>query len=146
MENITIRPYRPTDLDFLIALWLESTITGHPFIKESYWYESEPLVRQEYIPNATTWVYEHRGQLGGFISIMADKFIAALFVATDLQGKGVGKTLIRYAQACYPMLMLEVFQKNYHAHQFYKRLGFSDISEEFNQDVQEITHIMRWIG
>ncbi len=40
-----IRVWNSEDLTPLLALWLESTTLAHPFIKASYWQESEALVR-----------------------------------------------------------------------------------------------------
>ena len=40
----------------LLALWLDSTIHAHPFISESYWRDSVAVVRDVYLPAASTWV------------------------------------------------------------------------------------------
>lgn len=75
-----IRLYQPQDLEQLMSLWLTTTTEAHPFIDQRYWLDSEPLVRNIYISEAATWVYSHNGDIGGFISVMEQQFIGALFV------------------------------------------------------------------
>lgn len=139
-----IRPYRSEDLDTLMALWLTTTTQAHPFITPSYWQESEPLVRNVYIPAASTWVYLHDGKLAGFISVMEQQFIGALFVSADLQGKGIGKALINQVKETYPKLLLEVYKDNLSALQFYLAMGFHVISEQPHPETGQITFIMQW--
>ncbi|PFP21171.1 N-acetyltransferase, partial [Bacillus sp. AFS073361] len=85
----------------LLSLWLESTTEAHPFIDAQYWIESEPLVRDTYLPGAETWVWEEEGDVRGFISVMESQFIGALFVATAHAGKGIGHALIHHVQQQY---------------------------------------------
>ncbi len=76
-----IRAQRPADRERVLALWLASTTAGHPFIRPDYWRASLPIVRDVYLPGACTWVEEENDALRGFISVMHEKFIGALFVA-----------------------------------------------------------------
>ena len=90
-----IRESNADDLAPILALWMESTIFAHPFIEERYWRESEPIVRDVYLPAAQTWVWEEEGELKGFVSVIDDRFLGALFVAV-----GVDTTLLaRSAEA-----------------------------------------------
>ena len=139
-----IRPYESDQLDTLMALWLESTVSGHPFISESYWRESEPMVRDVYIPQSKTWVYLQEDILVGFISILDQKFIGALFVAPHYAGKGIGSQLLEFVQSRYPSLSLEVYQKNQRAVHFYHHMGFRIEESAWQNDTQHPTWIMRW--
>lgn len=71
-----IRQSTPDDLAPILALWMDSTIYAHPFIEERYWRESEPIVRDVYLPAAQTRVWEESGQLKGFASVMEARFWA----------------------------------------------------------------------
>jgi putative acetyltransferase len=51
--------------------------------RESYWRDSVAVVRDVYLPAASTWVWEQDGELKGFISVMESRFVGALFVAPD---------------------------------------------------------------
>ena len=53
-----IRKWDAKDNLPLLDLWLESTIHAHPFISESYWRDSVAVVRDVYLPAASTWVWE----------------------------------------------------------------------------------------
>jgi hypothetical protein len=53
-----IRKWDAKDNRPLLTLWLESTIHAHPFISESYWRDSVAVVRDVYLPAASTWVWE----------------------------------------------------------------------------------------
>ncbi len=58
-----IRKWDTEDTAPLLALWLDSTIHAHPFISESYWRDSVAVVRDVYLPAASTWVWEQDGEL-----------------------------------------------------------------------------------
>ena len=75
-----IRPCGPADIDRLMALWLPSTIAAHPFVAEKYWRESAALVRENYLPRAQSWACWHENEIVGFISVLDEQFIGALFV------------------------------------------------------------------
>lgn len=139
-----IRPFRADDLDALMALWLTTTIEAHPFIDETYWRESEALVRDVYLPDAATWIAEKEGSLLGFISVMERQFIGALFIARSAQGNGIGSALIKQVKARYPELMLEVYKENVSAIGFYVKQGFGIVSEQPHPDTGQTTYVMRW--
>lgn len=139
-----IRTYESYQLDALMNLWLESTLSGHPFIMESYWQESHAVVRDVYIPQSQTWVYMQEEKLAGFISILEQQFIGALFVAPHDTGKGIGIQLLKYVQSCYSTLSLEVYQKNQRAVNLYHRMGFRIEEAAWQNDTQHPTWIMCW--
>ncbi|MDR0807282.1 MAG: N-acetyltransferase [Enterobacteriaceae bacterium] len=140
-----IRRYQPDDIDALMQLWLTTTIEAHPFIAKEYWLESEPLVRNVYIPDATTWVYTDNGKIGGFISVMEQQFIGALFVDAALRGKGIGKALINQVKEEYPKLLLEVYKENTPALEFYQAMNFQIVSEQPHPATARVTYIMGWV-
>lgn len=129
-----IRPYNSNDLEQVMSLWLDSTISAHPFIDAGYWHQVKPLVAEQYLPHSVTWVYEHKQEILGFISILDNNLIGALFVKTSSQQTGIGKALIEYAKLNYPLLLLEVYPQNERAYQFYQRMGFKTLSESFNEE------------
>ncbi|WP_409309534.1 N-acetyltransferase [Pectobacterium sp. B1J-3] len=139
-----IRPYRDLDLAPLMQLWLKSTILAHPFIREDYWRESEAEVRDVYLPQSQTWVYEEQGRIIGFISVLESRFIGALFIEQDYYGKQIGAALILHVQARFPLLSLEVYQQNTRACRFYHKQGFIVVEENVNQDTQATALIMQW--
>lgn len=128
----------------IMALWLVSTTEAHPFISAQYWHESEAVVRDTYLPNALTWVAEDKGEIIGFISVLEQQFIGALFVDKLYHGKGVGQLLMMHVKMIFPQLMLEVYLENHRALCFYQREGFHIQDTQFNEDTQHKTAIMLW--
>ncbi|TBL68099.1 N-acetyltransferase [Hafnia alvei] len=139
-----IRPAVKQDMPAIMALWLVSTTEAHPFISAQYWRESEAVVRDTYLPNALTWVAEDRGEIIGFISVLEQQFIGALFVEKSYHGKGIGQLLMMHVKMIFPQLMLEVYLENHRALRFYQREGFQTQDTQFNEDTQHKTAIMLW--
>lgn len=138
-----IREAHCGDMPTLLALWLESTIAAHPFIAPAYWQESLPCVRDIYLPNALTWVQDDDG-IQGFISVLEQQFVGALFVRPAAQRQGTGRALMRSVQQRYPALSLEVYQQNLKAVAFYREMGFRVVEDAWQPDTQQATFIMRW--
>ncbi len=114
-----IRKWDTEDTAPLLALWLDSTIHAHPFISESYWRDSVAVVRDVYLPAASTWVWEQDGELKGFVSVLDSRFVGALFVAPGATRQGIGRALLDEIKQHYAWLSLEVYQKNESAVSFY---------------------------
>lgn len=117
---------------------------GHPFIKANYWCDCIPLVRDAYLANAKNWVWEEDSKLLGFVSIMEGRFLAAMFVAPRAVRRGIGKALMQYVQQRHPHLMLEVYQKNQPAIDFYQAQGFHIVDCAWQDETQLPTWIMSW--
>ena len=139
-----IRRLQPDEMDELIEIWLASTIQAHPFISENYWHESESIVRNVYIPQSETWVYQHQDKMVGFISVLDSLFIGALFVSEPFIGKGMGQSLMEHVKQIYPSLSLEVYQKNQRAVHFYHRQGFRIEESAWQNETRHPTWIMSW--
>lgn len=107
-----IRDLKQKDIDKVMEIWLESTIKAHDFIPEKYWQDNYNAVKDIYIPQSKTYVYEEGEEIKGFISILNDDFIGALFVSPNEQGKGIGSKLIEYANAKFNNLKLAVYKQN----------------------------------
>ena len=104
-----IRDLKQKDIDKVMEIWLESTIKAHDFIPEKYWQDNYNAVKDIYIPQSKTYVYEEGEEIKGFISILNDDFIGALFVSLNEQGKGIGSKLIEYANAKFDNLKFVPF-------------------------------------
>lgn len=139
-----IRKWTTKSLDPVLTLWLESTTFAHPFIDEQYWHDSLALVRDVYLPAAQTWVWEENDTLLGFVSVMDNQFVGALFVAPQALHRGIGSALLNEVKQRYPMLSLEVYQKNGRAVSFYHALGFRIEDGAWQEETKHPTWIMRW--
>lgn len=139
-----IRKWTAKSLDPVLTLWLESTTFAHPFIDEQYWHDSLALVRDVYLPAAQTWVWEENDTLLGFVSVMDNQFVGALFVVPQALHRGIGSALLNEVKQRYPMLSLEVYQKNGRAVNFYHALGFRIEDGAWQEETKHPTWIMRW--
>ena len=138
-----IRQLQNKDIDKIMGIWLESTIDAHKFISKEYWNENYNIVKDVYIPMSKTFIYEDNDDIRGFISIINNDFIGALFVEKNYQSQGIGKSLIDYAKNLYDNLSLAVYKENEKALEFYKKMGFKIISENINEDTNCVEYIMK---
>ena len=138
-----IRKVESKDVDEIMGIWLESTIKAHNFISKEYWENSYDTVKNVYIPMAETFVYEDEEDIKGFISIINNEFIGALFVATQYQGSGIGKELIDYTIDRYKKLNLAVYKDNKRSVEFYINRGFKIVKEQVNEDSGQEEYLMK---
>lgn len=134
--------FEKKQIDEVMEIWKEATIKAHSFIPQSHWIESYDKVKNDYMPISKTYVYIEDEKVLGFISILDDSFIGALFVDLKHHGKGIGRALIDHVFTVYDDLSLAVYKKNKRAIEFYKYLGFAVVSEEINEDTGEKEYIM----
>ncbi|MBS6507959.1 MAG: N-acetyltransferase [Paraclostridium bifermentans] len=137
-----IRKLKNTDIDKLMDIWLESTVKAHSFISREYWESNYKVVKDEYIPMSETFVYEENEEIKGFVSIINNEFIGALFVDVKFQGRGIGTKLIDYSIGKYKKLTLAVYKENQKSVEFYTRKGFKIIEEGLNEDSGYPEYIM----
>ena len=138
-----IRKLENKDINIIMDIWLKSTIKAHNFIDENYWRKNYNNVKNIYIPISDTFVYEYNGRIKGFISIINNDFIGALFVDVNSQGMGIGSKLIDYAINIYENLSLSVYKDNENAFDFYKNKNFKILSEEVNKETKFLEYIMK---
>ena len=101
------------------------------------------IVKDIYIPMAETFVFEDEECIKGFISIINNKFIGALFVDIDFQNSGIGKKLINHVTDRYKNLNLAVYKENKKSVDFYINRGFKITKEQINEDSGHNEYIMQ---
>lgn len=136
-----IRKLDNNDVDKVMDIWLKSTVKAHDFIEKNYWEDNYNTVKNVYIPMSETYIYE-KEDIKGFISIINNEFIGALFVDNDCQEQGIGKALIEHVKSKYDNLSLAVYKDNYKSVEFYKKMGFKIKSENTNEDTNFVEYIM----
>lgn len=138
-----IRKLENSDIDRIMDIWINTTIKAHSFVKQEYWMENYDIVKNTYLPSSDTYIYEDNEDIKGFISVIDNEFIGALFIDYKYQGYGIGKKLIDYIYGIYTKLALTVYKDNYRAVQFYKQMGFKVIDEMCNEDTKCIEYLMK---
>jgi len=129
-----LRPYRPSDEDAAIALWLATWQHAYPGIdfaaRVPWWRERW---RNELVPNAAIIVAEEAGELIGFVTIDAHAYLDQLVVAPDRWGSKLGDTLVDEAKRLSPdSITLLVNDDNARAIRFYERNGFVRAGKDVN--------------
>lgn len=132
------------EIDEVLDVWLKTNIKAHNFIDKSYWINNYEIVKNEYIPNSKTFIYKEENIIKGFISVLNNCFIGALFVLDEYQGKGIGKSLIDYCKNLYPKLELSVYKENTFAISFYKKYNFKIEKEIQCEDLPNKEYLMKW--
>ncbi len=138
-----IRKLENKDVDKIMTIWKESTIKAHDFIDKQYWEDNYETVKNIYLPMSETFLYVDQDNIKGFISIIENEFIGALFIDVNYQGEGIGSKLIDYVTEKYGELKLAVYKDNERAVKFYKNKGFKVIKEQESEDSNFKEYIMK---
>lgn len=139
-----IRAAQKNDIERIMQIWLESNIKAHNFIDKSFWEERFAEVRDVYLPQSETFVYEDKHQIKGFVSLILDNFIGALFVDTSYQRQNIGTKLLEYIRRTHPSLTLRVYTKNQGALSFYQFHGFKILAQKKDENTGAEELIMSW--
>lgn len=137
-----IRKYNEKDLDDIIDIWLSASIKAHDFIKEEFWKSQVDNMRNIYIPNSETYVFELNSKPIGFYCIYENK-LEAIFVKPEMQRKNIGSKLIAHAIKQKRHLTLCVYKKNNSSFLFYLSQGFKLIKEQTDLNTLEQEYIMQ---
>jgi len=133
-QQISVRPYRPTDLEETVSLWRASKQAAFPYVavQQLYTLENDTgYFRDVLAPECEIWLAENttdgRVAILGLIALR-DYLIDQLFVGVDVQRMGVGAALLAKAKEHSPdQLRAYTFQKNSHARAFFEKHGFEII-------------------
>lgn len=139
-----IREFHKDELDAVMQLWLNAVTKAHPFLPREYWLNQYKTVRNDHLAMAKTFVYGEHGRLKGFVSILENTFIAALFVDGSNWNQGIGTKLIEWCQTQYTHLEVTVYQKNEDTVRFYQKHGFTVEREQKNLASGEQELLLSW--
>jgi broad specificity phosphatase PhoE/ribosomal protein S18 acetylase RimI-like enzyme len=145
-QKLTVRPYRPSDLDEVVAMWRASKRAAFPYVEVQQLYTLENdtgYFRDVIAPECEVWLavsgsasgsedepeggLEGGGKILGLIALR-QILIDQLFVGLENQRQGVGAALLAKARERSPdQLRAYTFQKNSHARAFFEKHGFEII-------------------
>ena len=142
----TLRPYRASDEDAAIALWLATWQQAYPSIdfaaRLPWWRERW---RGELVPNAAIIVAERQDTLRGFVTIDQQGYLDQLVVAPDHWGSELATMLVDEAKRLSPgSITLLVNTDNARAIRFYERNGFVHKGEDVNPVSGHPVKKMEW--
>ena len=139
-----IRKFREEDTVKVMTIWTKGNFEAHSFIDKDYWLLNFNKVKDEYLKKSETYVYVDNNEIKGFISLLDNYFIGALFVRKEYRRQGIGRKLINYVKDKYDRLELQVYEKNINAILFYTALGFINKKIQIDQETNEKEYVMEW--
>ena len=139
-----IREFKNEDIDRVMDIWLNTSIVAHDFIDPNYWRDNFDVVKNYYIPACETYVYEDELGIQGFISLLKDNFIGAIFVDDANRGKGIGSALMNFVKDKYGDFLLETYKENINAINFYKKHGFEIMCENLSEETNKVEVVMAY--
>ena len=137
-----IRALQEADIDRVAEIWLDSNLKAHHFIPEQYWKSNFGLVK-EMLSQAEVYVYEEDRDIQGFTGLNGE-YIEGIFVSAVMQSQGIGKMLLDYVKSKKEKLLLNAYQKNVRAINFYRREGFQIQCEGLDKSTGEKDYVMIW--
>jgi putative acetyltransferase len=146
ISSFTLRPYRASDEDAAIALWLATWQQAYPLIdfaaRLPWWRERW---RNELVTNAAITVVEQQDRLLGFVTIDGQGYLDQLVVAPDRWGSELATMLVNEAKRLSPgSITLLVNTDNARAIRFYERNGFVHKGEDVNPVSGRPVKKMEW--
>jgi putative acetyltransferase len=144
-EAFKLRPYRESDEDASITLWLETWRQAYPSInfdaRVEWWRERW---RTELVPVAQIVIAEQDGAMVGFVTIDRTGYLDQLVVSPPQWGSDVARLLVDDAKRLSPTgVTLKVNADNARAIKFYVRNGFVKTGDEVNTSGRAVD-LMEW--
>ena len=140
-----IRKFKEDDTTKVMTIWTKGNFKAHSFIDKDYWLENFNRVKNDYLLKSKTFVYEELDEIKGFVSIIENGYIGALFVREDSKRQGIGRKLINHCKEFYDTLTLNVYYKNIDAFLFYTAMGFKNIKVQIDEETNEKEYVMKWV-
>ncbi|MBE9242786.1 GNAT family N-acetyltransferase [Synechocystis salina] len=139
-----IRLYQEVDQAALLTVWYRAAAIAHCFLPANYFQQERSDIVDLYLPMAETWVYEHQGEVVGFISLLGQT-VGGFFVDPEMQDKGVGRSLMDHAVQLRGALNVEVFEQNEIGRRFYSRYGFVPVSSSHHNATGQPLILMKFV-
>lgn len=139
-----IRKLKEDDVTKVMTIWTKGNFKAHDFIEKDYWLLNFNKVKNDYLLKSETYVYTENEEIKGFVSLLDNGHIGALFVRLDSLRQGIGKKLLNYCKDRNKNLSLNVYEKNIDAVLFYNAMGFRNIKLKLNEETGEKEYVMEW--
>lgn len=139
-----IRKFKSNDMEMVLDIWRDSVKKAHFFIKEGYWQDLQPKMRDEYLSEYDCCVYEKEGDIKGFLLLDYDGTILSLFVKGEHRGQGIGTQLLNHVKKQNTDLSVSVYLKNEMANEFFLKNDFVKRYEQIDTNTTEVENFFQW--
>ena len=130
LPTLAIRPFEPSDLPALLAVWEAVSAVAHSFLSDEFLAHERENIAGRYPQVAEIWVATDGEALVGFISLVGSNEVGILFVDPDRQRSGVGSALMDHARRLRGRLEVDVFAENATGRAFYRTYGFREVGRK----------------
>lgn len=137
-----IRSANDDDTQAILDIWLAASIAAHDFVPAEFWRAQLDDMRMRYLPASQAFVYEQEGRVAGFHALSGHT-LAALFVQSEWQGRGIGTALLSHARRLRGELTLSVYLANQPSVQFYLAQGFETVCQRVDAHTGQLEWLMR---
>lgn len=131
-----IRKYNEIEIPILVDIWEQASKVAHPFLDDEFTQMVKKEMREMYLPDSDSWVYEESNTIIGFISMIENE-IGGLFVNPQNHSKGIGTALVNYMKQFHKELEVEVFEQNKIGRPFYEKFGFKTTKEYVHKQTKQ---------
>ncbi len=138
-----IRKLKNNDVEDLLEIWYAASSLAHPFLNSAFMEKEKKNIREIYIPNTETWMYDKDGINLGFISMIKNE-VGAIFVRPEMHGQKIGFELMNYVADLYKELEVEVFEQNKIGRAFYDRYGFTFLHKYVHDETGDVVLRMKY--
>ncbi len=128
-----IRKFHETDTGEVLEIYYHSSSLAHAFLEPEFIKKEKDHIREIYLPQTKTWVFEGDNGLDGFISMIGNE-VGGIFVRPEKIGQGIGKMLMDFVSGQYKELEVEVFEENVIGKTFYEKYGFKLMKEYIHEE------------
>lgn len=146
MNAISVRRLKLEEMDQAAAIHRAAFDAQLPWLAGLHTPEEDrAYFRGHVFGTSDVWGAATNERLVGIMALRGE-WIDQLYVLPDWHRRGIGSSLLRFAQAASPMLMLWTFQRNEEARGFYEAYGFVAIEETdgARNDEHEPDVLYRW--
>lgn len=146
--EVVLRPALPADVSQCAGIhsaWIDDTPwmpRVHPLS------DMERHYRESVFGTAELIVAEAGGEVAGFLALLPDGFVSALYLRRSARGQGIGARLIEAAKERRPTgLSLWTFEANSDARRFYERHGFIEQRRTAGDNEERLPDVLlSWPG
>ena len=122
---MNIRRGTPADVERALQIWRDAVDATHGFLAPEDRAQIEPIVAEQFLPNAELWLATAAGGYPVGFLVMDGEAIDALFVDPAFHGRGFGTALLDHALSLSPNATVDASEQADNALPFYLARGFS---------------------
>jgi putative acetyltransferase len=134
-----ILKFEPKHTEAIVDIFYKASLLVHPFLNHDFLEQEKINIREIYLPNVKTWVFENEGIVIGFVSLLKND-VMAIFVDLQHHSLGYAKAMMDHAVDEAGDLEVVVFEENSIGRQFYERCGFKFMSKYIHEPTQQMCH------